>query len=375
MISTRLRRTAPASGVKPVRPVVKALLARRRGLRPLRAMRKLTGKLRDLGALHRLSEAHRGAHRPIRPTTPVLLRSHGPSRTETGSPMKPTHSVLAQSPFAPNTLVSAGTLEVRLAGGPDEIAASQRLRYGVFYEEMSAVPTAAMQAARRDFDALDEHCDHLLVIDHAKPADEAVVGTYRLLRHDVAARAGGFYSSSEFDLSPLSNVAEAERRFLELGRSCVHPDYRTQGTIQLLWRGITIYTARHRLSFMFGCASLPGIDPEPLAVPLSFLHANFLAPEEIRVRALPGRHVPMDRIPADRIDRRAALRSLPPLIKGYLRLGCYIGDGAVIDPQFGTTDVFILLPVGRIGEKYLSHFDRTAAVGDRLSPLRVAGEG
>ena len=365
----RLLHPGPSETRRP-KPLLKALL----GDRPaFRAMRKLRSKLRDLKAHGPLPAPLPATERAFRSFETSLVREPAQSRIET-SPMTSTiQGALAKPSSAPATLAASGTLEVRMAGEPDEIAAAQRLRYRVFYEEMSAVPSAAMRAARRDFDELDAYCDHLLVLDHARPAEEAVVGTYRLLRQEVAERAGGFYSAGEFDLSPLF-AASGGTRFLELGRSCVHPDYRNNGTIQLLWRGITIYTARHRLGFMFGCASLPGTDPERLSVPLSFLHHDFRAPEEIRVRALPERYVEMNRLPVEAIDRRAALRSLPPLIKGYLRLGCYIGDGAVIDYQFGTTDVFILLPVGRIGERYLTRLDRTAEVGDKLSPLRLAGE-
>lgn len=363
-----LQYTAP--GPKGPKPSLKTLF----GDRPaLRAMRLLRGKLQTWTARRIESAPPPSAVRRFRSLEAGLVRQPAPSRIET-SPMTQTiQGALAQESTGPATLVAAGALEVRLGREPDEIAAAQRLRYRVFYEEMSAEPTPAMRADRRDFDELDAYCDHLLVIDHARPADEAVVGTYRLLRQQVAETAGGFYSAGEFDLSPLF-AASGGTRFLELGRSCVHPDYRNNGTIQLLWRGITIYTARHKLGFMFGCASLPGTDPDALALPLSFLHHDFRAPEEIRVRALPERYVEMNRIPPEAIDRRAALRSLPPLIKGYLRLGCYIGDGAVIDPQFGTTDVFILLPVGRIGERYLTRLDRTAQAGEKLSPLRLAGE-
>lgn len=272
------------------------------------------------------------------------------------------------APFA-----SSGSLEVRLAANAAEIALSQGLRYQVFYEEMDAVPTPEMRAMRRDIDAFDPVCDHLLVIDTARPAAEAVVGTYRLLRQDVAEAHGGFYSAAEYDIAPLLRRTAPGTRFLELGRSCVHPSYRNNATIQLLWRGITAYTARHRLTAMFGCASLSGTDPDALAVPLSFLAYEFQAPQDWQVRAQKARYVEMKRLPREAIDARAALRALPPLIKGYLRLGAYIGEGAVIDLQFGTTDVFILLPITRIGERYYSHFDRAAAEDNRLARLRLAG--
>ncbi|MDX5360678.1 MAG: GNAT family N-acetyltransferase [Alphaproteobacteria bacterium] len=259
-------------------------------------------------------------------------------------------------------LATSGPLAVRLAVSQAEVEAAQRLRYTVFYEEMAASPSAEMAATRRDFDRYDGFCDHLLVIDEDAATPEGrVVGTYRLLRHEVAKRNGGFYSADEYDLTPLLEKAAHGLSLMELGRSCVARPYRTNATIQLLWRGITGYMFEHGVDVMFGCASLAGTDPDKLALPLSFLHHEFLAPADWRVRALDARYVPMDRMPKEEIDLKSALNCLPPLIKGYLRLGAYIGDGAVVDHQFGTTDVFIILPVDRIPERYYSHFDRDGA--------------
>lgn len=248
-----------------------------------------------------------------------------------------------------------GRFEVRLTRSQDDIAAAQRLRYQVFYEEMAAQPSPEMARLGLDFDQFDRLCDHLMVFDRSRPEGEQVVGTYRLLRRGMAEMHGGFYSASEYDLQPMLDNASSGG-LLELGRSCVHRDYRTNATIQLLWRGISTYVADHGITFMFGCASFPGIDPQQHALALSYLHANHLPPPHCRVRALPSRFVPMNLLPPEQINPRAALHALPPLIKGYLRLGAYIGDGAVIDHQFGTTDVFILLPVERIAPKYQNRF-------------------
>lgn len=264
----------------------------------------------------------------------------------------------------PRSFGRRGALEVRLATRREEIDAAQALRYRVFYEEMSATPDAAMRAQRRDVDRFDEFCDHLLVIDHALagevgdgpvPAD-AVVGCYRLLRQDVAEAHGGFYTAGEFDIEPLLTRAGPSMKFLELGRSCVLEPYRTKPTVELLWHGIMHYVALHGLDVMFGCASFEGTDPAELALPLSYLHHFHGAPPDWHVRALPERHVEMNLIPKDEVDLRGALRALPPMIKGYIRAGCYIGDGAVIDEQFGTTDVLILFPVSQINERYRSKF-------------------
>lgn len=258
----------------------------------------------------------------------------------------------------PLTFASNGRLEVKLAASEVELRAAQSLRYHVFYEEMGARPTDEMAAQRRDFDSFDAFCDHLLVVDRELPEDRSVVGTYRLLRQEEAMAHGGFYSASEFDLTPLlARIAEGER-LLELGRSCVHPSYRTNNTIQLLWQSIHTYIQVHDITYMFGCGSFPGTDPQAHALPLSFLHHEYLAPEALRVCARPERYVSMDLLPKDAISIRQALKKLPPLIKGYLRLGAYIGDGAVIDEPFGTTDCFILVPVERIANRYNSHYDR-----------------
>lgn len=253
--------------------------------------------------------------------------------------------------------------EVRVTRDSADIAAAQALRYHVFYQEMTAVPSRAMAAAGRDFDEFDEVCDHVLVIDHRRPASQAVVGTYRLLRQDIAERYHGFYSQGEYDISVLMRGTLRSGTLLEVGRSCVHREYRTNLTIQRLWRGIAGYVTEHNVGYLFGCGSLPGIDPKALAVPLSYLHHQFLAPPALRVRALPERYVAMDMLPAERIPAREVFQSLPPLIKGYLRLGAYVGDGAVVDEQFSTTDVFVLVPIERVAARYFSHFDRDESQG------------
>ncbi|MBI5112794.1 MAG: GNAT family N-acetyltransferase [Rhodovulum sp.] len=255
------------------------------------------------------------------------------------------------------TLGRIGALEVRLAHRAVDIRRAQRLRFDVFYQEMSAVADAATLLARRDVDAWDAVCDHLLVLDHGRPTryGPAVVGTYRLLRQEIAERCGGFYTAGEFDIAPLI-ARHRGLTFLELGRSCVLPPYRNKRTVELLWHGIWTYVLRHRVDVMLGCASLEGTDPEALALPLSFLHHFAAAPEPWRARALPGRHVRLDRMDREAVDPKAALHALPPLIKGYLRLGARVGDGAVIDRQFGTTDILVVLPVSAISARYIGHF-------------------
>ncbi|TVR07946.1 MAG: GNAT family N-acetyltransferase [Salinarimonadaceae bacterium] len=261
------------------------------------------------------------------------------------------------APVADASLGRIGNLEVRLAESPRDVRRAQRLRYRVFYEEMSAKPDAASYFSKLDADSFDAICDHLLVLDHAERegAGPKVVGTYRVLRQDVAERSGGFYTQGEYAIGPVL-AAHPDMRVLELGRSCVLAPYRNKRTVELLWTGIWAYVRRHRIDVMLGCASLAGTDPDKLALQLSFLHHFAPAPDEWRARAHDHLRVPMDKTPKEAIDPKAALMSLPPLIKGYLRLGATFGDGAVVDRQFGTTDVLVVLPVSAINARYIDHF-------------------
>ena len=258
-----------------------------------------------------------------------------------------------------------GSLEVRLATTAKEIRRAQRLRFKVFYDEMSAAPNAASLIRRRDVDEYDALCDHLIVVDHHiapkrfRRAKPRIVGTYRLLRQDIADRHFGFYSAGEYDIEPLLE-AHPTLRFLELGRSCVLPTHRNKRTVELLWHGIWRYVLHHQADVMIGCASLEGTDPDKLALPLSYLHHHARAPAPWCARALGERHVPMNILGKEAIDPIAALRALPPLIRGYLRAGAMFGDGAVVDRRFGTTDVLVVLPVAAISRRYIDHFGPTA---------------
>lgn len=253
---------------------------------------------------------------------------------------------------------ASAALEVRLAAGEDEILAAQALRYRVFYEEMGARPTDAMAGTKVDVDDFDSICDHLLVIDPAKGRGAVgVVGTYRLIRRQMGEGFGRFYTASEYD---IGKILDKGGNFMELGRSCVDVQYRNRSTMNLMWGGIAHYVADHGIDLMFGCASLPGTDPEALATQLSYLYHYHLAPAEILPRALPELYVSMDRRPKDEIDPRRAVRELPPLVKGYLHLGGFVGDGAVIDQQFNTTDVCVMVKTTLVTEKYAKHYDRKA---------------
>ncbi len=250
----------------------------------------------------------------------------------------------------------SGNLGVRLAVSAAELDAVQALRYRVFYQEMGARADAQTLAAARDCDLFDEVADHLLVMDHdLGEGPNAVVGTYRLIRESAAAKIGRFYSSGEYDISALNGFSG---RKLELGRSCTDAAYRSRSVMQLLWRGIAAYVFHYGIDLMFGCASLNGTDPDALAPELTYLATRHLAPAAIRPRALPHEYVEMRRFDPAKLDARRALLALPPLVKGYLRLGGFVGEGAVIDRQFNTTDIAIVVQTDLVTEKYYRHYER-----------------
>jgi putative hemolysin len=257
-----------------------------------------------------------------------------------------THQELVAQALIP---AHSGTVEVRLAENQAEIEAAQRIRYRVFYEEMGAKPTAAMRVLDRDFDEYDDVCDHLLVL-----ADGEVVGTYRLIHRAAAAKVGRFYSEGEFDLSA---ILETPGAILELGRSCVDARWRHRGTLQLLWQGLAAYMVENDIRLLFGCGSLPGTDPATLAPQIAYLRDNHLAPPSLRGRALASRDMINFSDITAAWDARRVLASLPPLLKGYLRLGGMIGDGAVIDHQFNTTDVLVVVNAADIAGRYVKRFN------------------
>ena len=250
----------------------------------------------------------------------------------------------------------AGNLGVRVATTPAEIDAVQALRYRVFYRELGAEADELTACTERDRDRFDAVADHLLVVDHAiGPGAEGVVGTYRLIQREAAEQLGGFYSAGEYDIAP---ILAFPGRVMELGRSCVDGLYRNRAAMQLLWQGIAAYVFYYQIDLMFGCASLSGTDPDKLAMELTYLYHNHLAPPALRPRALPHRFIEMRRLRPDSVDSRRALSQLPPLVKGYLRLGGFVGDGAVIDRQFNTTDVAVVVKTDLVTDKYYRHYER-----------------
>lgn len=250
-------------------------------------------------------------------------------------------------------------LKLRIATTVEEIIQAQKIRYQVFYEELGATPVKEMEALKRDYDEFDNYCTHLLVVDTNGGVDK-VVGTYRMFFQEIGKDNKPFYSESEFDITALKKNG---KRFLEVGRSCIIEGYRTRFALQLLWQGLGTYVFHHDIDFLFGCASFDGIDPKEHAMTLSYLYHFHLAREEIRPRALEKLYNAIDIIPKDQIDPKVALRDLPPLIKGYLRLNGVIGDGSVIDTQFNTVDICIMVEKAALGQRYIDYYLR-----DRSKP-------
>lgn len=247
----------------------------------------------------------------------------------------------------------AGNLGVFVTRSAKDIEAAQALRYQVFFEEMGAKADAKTLASKLDVDEFDDICDHLLVVEHSKDGDYKVVGTYRLLRREPMKKIGHFYTDGEFDISPIKQY---KGHILEVGRSCVHADFRNRAVMQLLWRGIGAYVSKFNIGLMFGCASFNGVDPKEHAMALSYLHHYHLAPKEICPVALKDRYVEMNLMEKEAIDAKEAFSNLPPLIKGYLRLSGYIGAGAVIDYEYNTTDVSIVVKTDLVTEKYAARY-------------------
>ncbi len=254
--------------------------------------------------------------------------------------------------------IEAGRFTVRLAETDEDVAAAQRLRYRVFVEEMGANASPEEHAARREIDEFDPHFDHLILIDEeaggADPLDR-VMGVYRLMTSEMARDGIGFYGATEYDLTKL---IEHPRKIVELGRSCVARDYRGGSGMHLLWTGLGRYVNDRGIEIMFGVASFHGADAGPLAMPLSYLHWNHLAPEDLRVRALPDSFQRMDLLPPEKVSKAEAMRLTPALIKAYLRLGGFVGEGAFVDHDFNTVDVCLLMDTSRMVERYRAFYSR-----------------
>lgn len=251
----------------------------------------------------------------------------------------------------------APDFEIRLAVDAADLKAAQRLRYQVFVEELGGDGALVDHTARLECDKYDPYYDHILLIDRAQPG-HPVVGVYRVFRGNMVGpngKTGQFYTEGEYDLTQLKNSG---KRLLELGRSCVRADYRGGMAMTRLWNGLAAYVGEHDIEVLFGVASFHGTDVEALKQPLSYLHYNHLAPEGLRVRAAAPHFQTMKLLPEDQVDTRLAARAVPPLIKAYLRLGGFVGDGVFIDRAFNTTDVCLVMNIAGMSERHRALYFR-----------------
>ena len=274
--------------------------------------------------------------------------------------------ILINNSNLPDIIAEQGELCVRLAHNKEDLKAVQALRYSIFYKTLGAHPKLSQRLTRLDRDHYDNLCEHLMLttraVVHGAPKKtrlangETVVGCYRLLRRGIAEQSSGFYSANEFDLAQFLSGIGRGLNILELGRSCVAPAFRTGNGISLMWRGLGVLVNTYEIDAMIGCASFAGTNLETLAQPLSYLHHYHSAEGMWRVRAHQERYIDMNVLAREEINTKAALRALPPVLRGYLRSGALIGDGAVIDHQFNTTDVFVLMPMSQLSERYRERY-------------------
>jgi len=265
---------------------------------------------------------------------------------------------------------ASGGYQLRLATGPLDLQGAQRLRYRVFVQELGAGGDLVDHEARLERDELDTHFDHLILVDPARDPEslDHVIGVYRLLPGERAAEIGRFYCDDEYDLAPLR---ASGRRLVELGRSCVDPAHRKGPAMMYLWNGLAEYVMARGIDLLFGVASFPGAAPGAHDLALSWLHHHHLAPPGLRVRAWPAARYPMDRLPPEALDRKAALAAMPALIRGYLRLGGVVGEGAWIDRAFNTTDVCLIVDTRAMSGRHHDFYTRRATA--TLSPAQPDG--
>lgn len=252
-------------------------------------------------------------------------------------------------------------LFTRLAASHDDLRAAQRLRYEVFVRELGSDGEGVDHDAHLETDRFDPFFDHLLLIDKEAPATvpSGVVGVYRLLRQDQANKIGQFYSESEYD---LRQIKTSGRKLLELGRSCLLPEYRGGAGMYLMWNALAEYVQQHEIEVLFGVASFHGTDLDALAEPLSLLYHRHLAPDDLRVRTVDTHYQPMNLVAKEELNAKAAMLAVPALIKAYLRLGGYVGDGAFVDHAFNTTDVCLILDTERMNARQKSIYEKGGRV-------------
>ncbi len=264
--------------------------------------------------------------------------------------------------FGPVTPVLGriGNLETRLARTKAEVRQAQKVRYKVFYEELGAIANRRTKLRKRDKDRFDRYCDHLLVIERIANK-ENIIGTYRLLQDKRARLCGGFYTQSEFNISPMIQE-NRNQKFLELGRSCILKEHRSKRAIELMWQGLWAYVLDNQFDILFGCASFQGTGIEHHKASFSWLAQHAKLADHENCSALSKTGIDLQSFSSDaNDDPRRVLAGLPPLLKGYLRVGAKVGSHAVIDHQFKTIDVLVALKVADIAPRYLTHYGKDAS--------------
>ena len=252
--------------------------------------------------------------------------------------------------------IKFGNFVIKLTEKKSELKKAQALRYSIFYKEKKAKPSFPKKILALDYDKVDKFADHLIVIDKGSTAPKnKIVGTYRLIRGDVSANFGGFYTSSEFNLSNILDVYK-NNQILELGRSCVHKDYRNGTVMNLLWKAIAEYVKLYDIKIILGCVSFSGTDIMKFSNELSYLRENFSLPDDLSVESLDENTYPVYKKTFIKINDLKTFAKLPPLIKGYLRVGGKLSDSFYVDYSFNTIDLCVVVKTDNIDKKYKKKF-------------------
>ena len=252
--------------------------------------------------------------------------------------------------------IETENLIIKLAETSAEIKKAQSLRYSVFYKEKNAKADLPKKILRRDFDKVDRFADHLIVIDkNISSLQNNIIGTYRLIRGDLANQYGGFYTSTEFDLSNIFQTYK-NNQILELGRSCIHKKYRNGATVNLLWKAIANYVSIYDIKILLGCASFPGTNVMNFSDELAYLKRNHLLQSELSVKSLDVNIYPIKNSINKNVSDLKLFIKLPPLIKGYLRVGGKVSESYFVDYDFNTIDLCLVVQTNDINNKYKKKF-------------------
>lgn len=260
---------------------------------------------------------------------------------------------------SPAILGELGVLSTRLAENQAELKEAQKIRYQVFCDELSAAQQASPET-RLEQEQHDLICDHLLVLDNSDRKNPKTVGTQRFLVKRSKDTHLPFRSQSEFDLETLASL-HPQKSFMELGRSCILEAYRSKRTMELMWHGTWSYAVKNKVDVMTGCASFYAKSPEEISLVLGFLSTLTTDRPEWQVQPTSPKSVSIKQYEKLVKDPKRAIRALPPLIKGYLRLGAYFSNSVVTDEEFGTIDIAVILPVENINPRYVSYYGADAS--------------